>query len=268
MLRFTYLTIAAAFLALIAAPQDASAQSAKAAAQVKDLTIFGLTDVSSNGWFEVLSTNIKTANKKDLFISPSLECMLVTETSVKGNKATAGTATSDISSAESRVLVRVGVDGDDDGLRPDDIVDGTDRLAYPQGGTLLDLNNGGGITDRGDGVTYCQRSQELEALLGSVLENCVESNGIPGFQSEECTETEEELRLLLNSTTANTFNFVLPDVSSGMHNVVVEATIALATTDSTKGAPPAKAKAGIGSGSVIVEEVRLVKDQDELIVVD
>ena len=228
----------AAFMAVPAMAQDGGFASAKTGAVVHDFVKIPTTGVNQD-WHEIFSMQLKSGNDKYMYISPSLECVLWTETLVKSKNhgKDSGDVTSDTSSAKSTVQVRVLVD---------------ENPAYPWGGDT--------------GVTYCERRQELEATLGGIFVDCEESNGIPGIQVlDECSLIDEEIRLLLESTTATTFNFVYGPMTSGVHTVSVEAKITL-TEEAQAGS--ATAMAGLGRGTLIVQEGRLSKSQGPTVVFD
>jgi len=173
-------------------------------------------------WTTILSNNLKTPNQKDLFVDVSLECGLYTDTLVKS------AGTKDTAKAEAGVYVQVLVD---------------DVPMYP-----------------GE-VVFCRRTQTLTALFGGIL-NCTDTNGDGVITVDECTLTPEELELVLDTMNANSFNFVLDDLGSGVHTVAVQARI---STQAEAGAGVANAKATIGKGSVTVESVRMIKNEEFLI---
>ena len=225
----------AAFMAVPAMAQDGGFASAKTGAVVHDFVKIPNSDVNV-AWHEIFSMKLKSGNDKYMYITPSLECVLWTETLVKSSNHGKKSAdvTSDTSAAKSTVQVRVLVDGEH---------------AYPWAGDA--------------GVTYCERRQELEATLGGIFVDCEESNGIPGIQVlDECSLIDEEIRLLLESTTATTFNFVYGPMTADVHTVSVEAKITL-TEEAQAGS--ATAQAGIGRGTLIVQEGRLSKSQGEVV---
>jgi hypothetical protein len=176
----------------------------------------------------ILSQAIKTPTGKGLFIDVSVECGLRTNTVVqskKGNKTTA--------KAEASVMVWV-------------TVDGVPNYAYPEH------------------VTFCKRTQELTATFSGLLSLCV--NPETGAIDPECFEflEPEEIGLLLDTMNANSFNFYYGVELSGVHTVEVWAQIGT-TTSITGGEPPgtfAEAEALIGKGSVTIDLVRLIKDED------
>lgn len=223
-------------MAVPAMAQDGGFASAKTGAVVHDFVKIPNSDVNV-AWHEIFSMKLKSGNDKYMYITPSLECVLWTETLVKSSNhgKKSEDVTSDTSSAVSTVQVRVLVDG---------------KHAYPWG-------------EDGAGVTYCERRQELEATLGGIFVDCEESNGIPGIQVlDECSLMPEEIRLLLESTTATTFNFVYGPMTADVHTVSVEAKITL-TEEAQAGS--AKAQAGIGRGTLIVQEGRLSNSQGKVI---
>lgn len=161
----------------------------------------------------ILNASIKTPNKKDLLIGVSLESALFTHTEVKGKNGS-----SEKAGAEAGVMVRVLIDP---------IYSNTGDLqsyvrAYP------------------DNVVFAKRIQELTATLGGVIESCDVSLEVTGTAdgsgnvtgtadgtiniADDCIVSDEEIGLILNTTSANHFNFVAPNMLPGDHAVVVEAT--------------------------------------------
>ncbi len=173
----------------------------------------------------ILSQAIKTPNGKGLFIDVSVECGLVTNTlvqSTKGNKTTA--------KAEASVMVWVTVDGE--------------------------------YADPGH-VTFCKRTQELTATFSGLLSACVDP--VTGIIDPDCVAIlePEEVGLFLDTMTANSFNFYYGVELSGVHTVDVWAQIG--TPVSVIGLDPGAsfaAEALIGRGSVTIDLVRLIKDED------
>mgnify|MGYP001812463742 FL=1 len=108
-------------------------------------------------------------------------------------------------------------------------------------------------------VVFDARMQTLSATLGGILENCTDSNGDGDIDLNDCTLAPEEIELILDTMAAHSFNFIMDDLRPGEHSVEVQAMIA---TSSSSGAGSASANATIGNGSVTVEEVRLIKDED------
>jgi hypothetical protein len=196
--------------------------ASKATAKVANLTL--LDWVSSDTtktveWTPLLSQTIKTSQQKDLFVDASFECGLYTNTLVKSRDMV-----SDTSNATAGIEVRVLVDG---------------KEAFP------------------GSVVFARRSQELSATLqGQLALMDKDGDGVVDFD-ELVTIAPEEISLVLETLNANSFNFILPDVTVGTHTVEVQARINLGTKVQ---AGKAEAKALIGKGSVTVEEVRMIKD--------
>ena len=110
-------------------------------------------------------------------------------------------------------------------------------------------------------VTFCSRAQELSATFGGIFENCEDTDGDGHITLDECDLTDEELELILTTVNANAFNFILDDVGVGDHLIEVEAT---ADWGSSYQTGDAEAKAFVGKGSMTVEEIRLIKDEDKI----
>jgi hypothetical protein len=165
-----------------------------------------------------MSATIKTSNIADLFVSPSLVTGLFTSTTVKGN----GSGATSTSVAMGAVQVRV-------------LLDGRPGYAYPD--------------TSGEGVTFDQRIQTLTAKLGFILTDCIASGGTG------CELTPEEITLILDTTSAHSYNFILMNVGSGVHTVTLQAK---ASSKSTTIGGAAVSNAMFGLGSLTVDSVRLV----------
>ena len=101
---------------------------------------------------------------------------------------------------------------------------------------------------------------ETVTLLGSCLILNEDTGQI--LVDEECL-SESEIELVNSSMNANAFFFVKANVRPGVHEITVEATIDLGGSsfdDMENGL--FEARALVGKGTVVVEQVRLVKDQD------
>jgi len=177
-------------------------------------------------WDTILEQDIKTPNQKDLFIDVSLECGLYTQTHVKSKGGNKDTAT-----AEAMVKVRVLVDGDE---------------AYP------------------GKVVFNYREQTLSAkFMGIFTGECLDVDPVNHTVTINYTCLEpEELNLTLDTMSANSFNFIMDDLTSGVHTVEVQAMI---DTTAVAGAGTAEAWATIGRGSVTIELVRMIKGEDILL---
>lgn len=189
---------------------------------------------ADSGWATVLKAQIKTANQKDLFINPSLQCGIVTDTTVKSLNGSLDTA-------EARGTIRVRV-----------------KITAPDGSTsYAEPNDTGATADPAerntDGLVYCDRIQTLKAKFSGL--NC-DADLVTG---EVTCADPEELQLILKTLNANSFNFVAADVASGVHTIEIQArTSANIGVDSENGSL-AGAEAFIGAGSATIEEVRMIQ---------
>jgi len=174
-----------------------------------------------------LNIPIKTANKSDLLIGVSLQSSVLTETKTKGKNGDTNLAV-----AEGKVWVCLEVDG-------------------------------GAHTDFApDCVTFEMRRQTLETKLSGVL-TCPTTD-TPDFD-DFCTITDdEEVNLLLETMSANHFNFVVRDLGPGNHmvkaHVFGSTDTNCPTTDET-----CRAEVAVGPGSLTVEEVRATNDDGGII---
>src|SRR5262245_51165685 len=92
----------AAAVLLMASP--VVAQSSKAAWRFEELIALSAATPGTldTGWVNILTTHIKTPNAKELAIGVSLQCGLITDTTVKSLNGSTDSAT-----AQARIAVRV-----------------------------------------------------------------------------------------------------------------------------------------------------------------
>jgi hypothetical protein len=209
----------------------------------------------------ILTNQIRMANQSDLLIDVSLECGLVTRTRAKskgGNE--------DTSAAAAEVKLYVTVDGD---------------VAAP-----------------GD-VTFCRRAQQLSAKFQGIFEgpvdcyvqdpttlewhydaqcladNCLTLNADEtAIVIDDACLIDEEVELILDTMNANAFNFIFADVGVGDHTVTAWACTDTCTGTLTQnsngtytcvdGDVDADARAILGKGSMSVEEVKMIKGEDQI----
>jgi len=226
------------------AAMDAQAQSSKAAwrfEEVIDLASAAASDSepddpNDTGWQTILTTHIKTPNAKELAMGVSLQCGLITDTTVRSKGGELDSA-----AAQSRIKIRVRV------TQPD----GTVVFAEPDNGADLEE-----VLLEGDsGLTYCDRFQKLAARFAGL--NCTaDAEGVV-----TCTDPEE-LQLILKTLNAHHFEFLHANAVPGVQTVEVQARAQSAVAlDGTKlGA--AGTAAFVGAGALSVETIRLVKDAD------
>lgn len=206
-------------------------------------------DSSKNGqWFTVMNSSLKTSSTTDLFISPSLVTGLYTDTQVKGNSTTSQTAAS-----SGSVAVRV-------------LLDCTGCALPGQAqSTTPSFTVAGQPDPTGTGIVFDARIQQLTATLGSVITtDCLAALN---------TCTPEQIDLILSTTSAHTFNYIMQNVGSGAHTITVQARLDVGqvctnnnsngtggvtcndTVNTSLGSSIAAALFGVGS--VIVQPVHL-----------
>jgi hypothetical protein len=230
-------------LAVFCCSSVALAQSSKATAQITTVSVCansnnlapcvaqGSQTIPTGVWHNVMTTSIKTSNIADLFVDTSLVTGLYTSTQVKGN----GSGSTSTASAMGGVQVRAVMDPQFDGAG--NVVGGT--YAYPD--------------NSGNGVTFDQRIQTLTANLGNIFTDCFANGGNTGTG---CTLTQEQITLALDTTSAHSYNFILLNVGTGTHTLLVQAEVNTSATGSNGGV--AISNAMFGLGSLTVESVRLV----------
>lgn len=229
--------VTVAVAGFLAAP--ASAQSAKAAWRFEEL--IGLTantgGTTDTEWVNVLTTHIKTPNDKELAIGVSLQCGLVTDTTVRSKNGDL-----DSSASRGKIAVRVEL------TQPD----GTVVYAQPHNGAALETD----IALDADGVTYCDRYQKLDARFSGLTCTADLTTGVV-----TCLDSEE-LQLVLKTLSAHHFNFLHANAVSGVHKVSVQARAQAGFLLGGTKLGEASAEAFVGAGVLSVETIRLIKRAD------
>lgn len=223
---------------VILVPQ-ADAQSSKAAWRFENLIGLsaGTGGTADTDWVDVLTTHIKTPNGKELAIGVSLQCGLITDTTVRSKNGDL-----DSSASRGKIAVRVEI------TQPD----GNVVYAEPSNGADLSTD----IPLKDEGVTYCDRYQKLAAKFAGL--NCT-ANLTSGVVT--CADPEE-LQLILKTLSANHFNFLHANAVPGVQKVVVQARAQAGMLLGGDGLGAASAEAFVGAGALSVETIRLVKDAD------
>jgi hypothetical protein len=232
---------------LLAAAMPASAQTASAKATFAYSSLITLPACSQSGgvaacnsvandsdWRTILRQQIKLANQKDLFMGASLQCGIVTDSTVKSLNGS-------LDSAEARATIRVRIK----------ITAPNGSVSYAQPATGVDATNT--VTD---GIVFCDRVQTLVAKFSGL--NC---SADLATGAVTCTDPEQ-LQLILKSLNANAFNFVAANLVSGVHTIEVQGRSTANTGTTGSGGSLAAANAFIGAGSVAVESVRMVRGND------
>jgi hypothetical protein len=233
--------------------------SAKATAKIADLSVIQVSGNDTGGegstpWNRILTQTIKIPQGKDLFIDVSLECGLTTNTKVMSKRLAKAAAF-----AEAVVEVRVLV-----------------------GDVAVEVNENDAVevNENGDtDITFARRSQTLIAEFAGSLENADNescliftpdgSGGGSVTIDWECVQPET-LQLILDTMQANSFNFIAPDLEAGEYNIAVEAKLSYIADnqsdqnilDGAAAEGEAFAEAYLGNGSVTIETVRMIKDED------
>jgi hypothetical protein len=244
--RMLFVILAAFTIVAMAMPADA--QSSKAAWRFEEIVSLphasaagsagGVTSATNDtGWVDILTTHIKTPNGKELAIGASLQCGLVTDTTVRSKNGDL-----DSSASRGKIAVRVQI------TQPD----GTIVYAMPSNGEDLDTD----IPLNGEGVTYCDRYQKLEAKFSGL--NCTIS-ATTGMLT--CLDPES-LRLVLKTLSAQHFNFLHANAVPGVQTVKVQARAQAGILLGGTQLGAAGAEAFAGAGALSVETIRLVKDAD------
>ena len=155
-------------------------------------------DSSNNGqWFTVMSAAVKTSTNKTLFVSPSLVTGIYTNTQVKGN------GSSQTATAVASVAVRV-------------LLDCANCGSVGAVQTQPALYSVAGFPDQGgSGIVFDARIQQLTAVLGqAITSTCI---------ADITTCSQEMIDLILSTTSAHSFNFILTQVGAGQHTITVQA---------------------------------------------
>ena len=230
------LALAAVAVGLAVPTQAQSSKAAWRFEELIDLTANtgGTTDTD---WVDVLTTHIKTPNGKELAIGASLQCGLITDTTVKSKNGDL-----DSSASRGKIAVRVQI------TQPD----GSVVYAQPANGADLDTD----IPLNAEGVTYCDRYQKLAAKFSGL--NCT-ADLTTGVVT--CLDPEE-LQLILKTLNAHHFNFLHANAVPGVQKVVVQARAQAGMLLGGTALGAASAEAFVGAGALSVETIRLIKDAD------
>ena len=209
-------------LALALSSVGALSQSSKETASISTVSVQSCAISSSDcvgTWTNLVPRlNVQTSNSQSLFVNVSTVVGLYTSTQVKGNN-TGATSTA---TATAGVHVRVLLDGN--------------IYAFPD---VL-----------GSGIDFDNRVQTLSANLGNIFTSDCAAN------PSTCTLTPEQITLILNTSSAHDFNFVLLSVGSGSHTIDIQVLADTHSTADTGGV--AIAGAAYGPASVTIDTVRLV----------
>ncbi len=163
---------------------------------------------TGNGmWYTVMSASLKASTNKTYFVSPSLITGLYTNTQVSGK--TTGNPSSETATAVASVAVRVLLD-----------CVGCSLPGAAQS-TSVSWSKAGYPDEAGSGVIFDARIQQLTATLGqAITSTCLTLvTSTTGSTTLSNTCPAEVINLILDTTSAHTYNFILPEVGAGTHTV-------------------------------------------------
>lgn len=210
----------------------------------------GATVATKNQWIKIMSKPMKLSNSQSVFLSPSLVTGLYTRTRTKTTTGSTSTAVAQGAVYLRAVMVPVGggaeiVAAPISACRP--------NPANPTGTNIF----GCAQPESGKwGVTLESRLQSLTQELSACV---IDVTVIPGTNDGTCTFTST-IDLLLQTTSANTFNFIFPSVGQGVYNVEVWAAVGSDASLVSGSSGTAVGAAAFGLGSMLAESVRLVHD--------
>lgn len=192
--------------------------------------------VDADNFIPIMSSPMKISNSQSIFVSPSLVTGLYTNTKTK---TSSGNNTS-TAIAAGGVYMRAVLKDPNTG----NIV----QIADPVAVCTNDILGCQASTSGDFGVTLDSRVQ----TLSQTLSDCVATvGGVTGTCSFDST-----IQLILQTTSAHTFNFIFPNVGVGVYNVVIE--VAVNSGATVSGSGTAIGAAAFGLGSMTAESVRLV----------
>jgi hypothetical protein len=212
--------------------------------------------VDSNDGYTLAT--IKVPQGKELLVGLSAEIGLVTFGAVKGKNGGAATAIAD---ALAYVTIFAVPTGD----------------YYPSQTPVIEAAPGK--------ITLSNRVQTLDAKLGGVIQECKVACDADGCDdiviAEDCEVSDEEISLMLETTAAHHFNFVLADMDQGEYDIVAvfhtgasaqvkicdEFDVCSYDAEGTVSAS-AYAEAVINKTMLTIQEVRAVKNTLEVITIE
>ena len=184
-------------------------------------------------WIEIASTPVKLSNSQSLFVSPSLVSGLYTRTRTKTSPGTTSTA-----QAEGAVYLRVA------------LIDSNGRqiVAEPLARCSASIL---GCTQKSNywGVILDSRIQSLTQDITACTVLVDSISGTCDFTST--------IDFIFQTASANTFNFIFPNVGQGVYTLKVYAGVG-SDASIIAGSGTAVGAAAFGLGSVTAESVRLV----------
>jgi hypothetical protein len=207
---------------------------------VRELVTGGAVPVDGGTWIQIMSKPMKLSASQSLFVSPSLVSGLYTRTRTKTDVGTTSTAQAEGAVYLRAVLTPAG--GAQDGSN--DIVAAPLNLCSS---TVFGCSQQSGKW----GVVLDSR---IQTLSQTISECTVLVNDVAGT----CNFTST-IDFILQTASANTFNFIFPNVGQGTYTVKIYAAVGSGATI-IDGSGLAVGAAAFGLGSVTIESVRLVNN--------
>lgn len=192
--------------------------------------------VTADNFATIMSSTIKVSNSQSLFISPSLVAGLYTQTKARTSPGTTSTAI-----AEGGVFLRAIVTNQ---------ATGAVTIGWPVAACTADILGCHADSAGTFGVTLDTRVQTLTQSISDCIVTV-------GTTTGSCT-FDLTTDLILQTTSAHTFNFIFPSVGVGTYSVEIQAAVNAGA--SVSGLGTAVGAAAYGLGSLTVESVRLVHD--------
>lgn len=193
-------------------------------------------NTTSDNFVTVMHKSVQLSASQSLFVSPSLVTGLYTSTKNNGGNNTKTQTSTSTSVAEGGVFMRavlVSSSGK--------VIVGEPVASCSADAILGCYKNSSNVY----GVTLNQRVQTLTSALSSCITS---STGV------DCN-TSEFVGLVLQTTSAHTFNFIFSNVGQGTYALKIQAAVnSSATTDNGT----AVGAAAFGLGDVLINTVRLV----------
>lgn len=201
--------------------------------------------VTADNYVEVMGSTVKVSNSQSLFASASLVTGLYTNTlvSTRPSKTTGGTNTSTAVASGGVFLRAVLLDGPNG----NPIMYGYPAAACNS--AVLGCSGTGATS----GVVLNSRVQTLTQSLSDCVVN-VTVSGLAGTGTCDFTST---IQLILQTTSANGYNFVFPNVGVGTYYLSIQAAADSGALVSA-GTGSAVGGAAYGLGSVTIDSVRMV----------
>ena len=200
--------------------------AAKVTAKQANIVLLPQT-IGTGDWQTILANKITTDSQKDLFIGAALEVGMYTFSQSRTRNLEP-----DVSLTDATVAVRVLVDG---------------QVAEP-----------------GE-VNFGRRSHKLTATLQAAIASCStavsNADGTTSYVLNPNCVPPQQSRVILNTMDAMSFNFVLADLPSGVHNVAVQARV---DTTASPQQGQFEALGTVGKGTMTLESVFLIPTADTI----